>query len=541
MAQHLSPVVPYGDGARVTNLQSVSTIGQESASPKALVGAASPSPKAIVPAAAWDQRNDAATSSVSLAGEKVQSWRLRIEGTLLVMLAIVDNGLCYVTYATVPAFRDHLYNIVDMQLAFLPGLGVALLIFAGLGTLAFGMLLVLVECNKLPLFHEIMNLRLYFSALPCAAVCAIILYYSEQTQWAPFATVTAILFLVICWCLHMRVHYSHQLNVLSKIALDVSWFLALVSGGVLLVLYTTDSIKIISKSGELGCPHADNAMMPVHVLTLDQWYCAPWDLNKTTEISRTPVNSVPVQLSCADTFVSHFGVSIEPHKVFCPVGCLRTYQGSSVIGCGIYTVDSPVCVAAIHAGVLTDQGGEAIVYGRVGVPHFQRCSQNSIVSTERHVTQANQIVSIAQPTGGSSSFFQAGSARRLLTTPLVQGSNGVQIPQAFHFNNMDHTREFIWLKRWEKVSSKEPGVEANKPWTRIKAVTSVRMAGIELENEKVRLGEYPQQPLFSGAQQGQDGGAGECRTFERGVLCRGHGVNLVQLDFCRPQVRTCLG
>jgi len=531
--------VPYGDGARVTDVQSVSTIGlQQSPGGKATVGAESPSSKAIVPAAAWDRRNDAATSAMSLGGEKPQSWRLWMEGSLLVMLAIADNALSYVTYATVPAFRSHLYNIVDMQLVFLPGLGIALLIFAGLGTLSFGMLVVLVECNKLRLFHEIMNLRLCFSALPCGLICAVVLYFTERTQWAPFATLMVILTLVICWCLHMRVHYSHQLNVLSKIALDVSWFVALVSGGVLLVLYTTDSIKLISKSGELKCPFADNAMMPVHLLTTDQWYCAPWDLNKTTEITRTPVNSVAAQLSCADTFVSIFGASVEAHKVFCPIGCLRTFQGSSVIGCGIYSVDSPVCVAAIHAGVLTDQGGEATVYGRVGVPHFQRCSQNSIVSTERHVTQANQLVSVSQPTGGSSSFYQAGSARRLLTTPLVQGTNGIQIPQAFHFSNMDHTREFIWLKRWEKVSSKEPGVEAGKPWTRVKAVTSVRIAGIELEDEKVRLGEYPKQSLFSGPQQGT--GTSQCRTSDRGVLCRGHIVNLVQLDFCRPQVKACL-
>jgi len=529
MAQNLSSVVPFSDGGQESQLAIPG--------PKAPVGAASPSSKAIVPAAAWDRRDDGATSSVTLAANKSRSWQLWIEGSLLVLLAIADNALCYVTYAMVPAFRSHLYNRVDMQLSLLPGLGVALLIFAGIGTASFGVLVILVECNKLPLYHEIMNFRVYFSALPCGLICAMILYFTERTQWAPFANLMAIMLLIMCWCLHMRVHYSHQLNVLSKIALDVSWFLALVCGGVLLVFYTTDSIKLLSKSGELNCPYAENTMMPVHVLTLDQWYCAPWDLNRTTEISRAPVNSAPVQLSCTDTFVSMFGVSIEPHKVFCPVGCLRTYQGSSVIGCGIYSVDSSVCVAAIHAGVLTDQGGEAIVYGRIGVPTFQRCSQNSIVSTQRYVTQVNQLVSISRPTGGSSSH-QAGSTS-LLTTPLVQGSDGIQIPQAFHFNNMDHTREFIWLKRWEKVSSKEPGVEAGKPWTRVKAVTSVRMAGIELEDEKVRLGEYPQQPLLSGPLQGQDTGIGECRTFENGVLCRGFGVNLVQLDFCRPQVKAC--
>mmetsp|Transcript_7976 Transcript_7976/g.18989 ORF Transcript_7976/g.18989 Transcript_7976/m.18989 type:complete len:533 (-) Transcript_7976:72-1670(-) len=530
MSQTLSAVVPYGDDTPVADVQRQGSGGQRGAGLKA-----------IVPAAAWDQRNDAAMSSMELGGEKLQSWRLWIEGTLLVMLAIADNALSYVTYATVPAFHNNLYTIADMQLVLLPGLDIALLILAGLGTASFGLMVVLVECNKLPLFHEIMNFRLYFSALPCGAICAIILYFTEQTRWAPFATLMAISLMVISWCLHMRVHYSNQMHVVSKIGLDVSWFLSLICGTVLLVLYTTDSVKIISKSNMLNCPYADNAMMPVHVRTLDQWYCAPWDLNTTTEISRTPVNSDSVQLSCTDSFVTMFGVSIEPHKVHCPVGCLRTFQGSSVVGCGIYTVDSSVCVSAIHAGVLTDQGGEAIVYGRVGVPHFQRCSQNSIVSTERGVMQIDEVVSVSQSTSGSltSSGSGAGAARRLVTSPFVQGLDGVQIPPAFHFNNMDHTREFIWLKRWEKVSSREAGVQANKPWTRIKAVVSMRMAGIELEEERVRLGEYPQQPLFTEAQPGQESVAGECRVHERGVLCQGGGAALAQLDFCRPQVKTC--
>merc|ERR1719419_1261402 len=163
-------------------------------------------------------------------------------------------------------------------------------------------------------------------------------------------------------------------------------------------------------------------MMPVHVLTLDQWYCVPWDRNKHMEVLRISVNSDAEQLSCLDSFVSAFGVSIEPHRVSCPVGCLRTFERADIVGCGIYAVDSPICIAAIHAGVLTDEGGEATIFGRVGVPLFRRCSQNLIVSTERYVTQVNAAVSVSKP---------AGSGHRLVTAPLVQGSDAVMIPQAF--------------------------------------------------------------------------------------------------------------
>mmetsp|Transcript_39255 Transcript_39255/g.122385 ORF Transcript_39255/g.122385 Transcript_39255/m.122385 type:complete len:391 (+) Transcript_39255:2-1174(+) len=388
-----------------------------------------------------------------------------------------------------------------------------------------------------------MTLRLLFSGLPCGSICAVVLYFAETKEWAPFATLMAVLALAALWCVHVRVHYWREVSVFGKIALDVSWFLALVCAIFLLVLYLSDEFKVISRSGERNCPFVGNEMMPVHVVTLDQWYCTPWDVNQSTAIARAPVSSAAVELTCADTFAGVFGTSIEPHSISCPIGCLRNYQASAVTGCGIYTVDSPLCLAAIHAGVLTDQGGEATVYGRVGVPLFRRCSQNSIVSTERQVIQVNQIVTVTQPAGGYSTFYSssgAGGGRRLVAAPLVQDQQGVQIPQAFHFNNMDNTREFIWLKRWDKVSSTDPGVEAGKPWTRIQAVVSMRMAGIELTDEKVRLGGYPRQPILgAGTPSGQDGRTGICHIRETSLVCQGQSAGIAQVDFCRPQVKSC--
>jgi len=332
--------------------------------------------------------------------------------------------------------------------------------------------------------------------------------------------------------------------------LDISWLIALLCVLVLGVLFAVDQLKVVTRSDELSCPYAPNERMPVHVLPLDRWYCAPWDEDKPMLVSRTPVNSVPVQLTCSDSFIAAFGVSIEPHVIECPDGCLRTFnpmQGTNVVGCGVYAVDSPVCVAAIHTGTLTDSGGQATVYGRVGVSHFKRCSRNSVTSVERYVTQTDGSVTVEpQSSSGSSPFLADGGRRLAVTVPTVLDPQGRPVPQAFHFNNdqpggLPQTREFIWLKKYDKVSSSNLGVEAGKPWTQIEATLSLRFAGIELEDEKVQLGKGIAQALFVQPRDGQvfDARPTECRIRESGVMCKGAGAAVAQLDFCRKEVKQC--
>lgn len=243
-----------------------------------------------------------------------------------------------------------------------------------------------------------------------------------------------------------------------------------------------------------------------------------------------------------------FGVSIESHLVTCPVGCLRNFNtndGTNVVGCGIYTVDSPICVAAIHAGALTDTGGQITVYGRLGVSVFQRCSRNSISSVERYVTQSGGTVSVTQPTSGGSSTFMADGGRRLtVTVPTVLDPQGNTVPQAFHFNNdqpggLPQTHEYVWLKRYEKVDAET--AEDGKPWTQIEATVSLRFAGIELEDERIRIGQTAPQQLFVQPRPGQvfDVRPSECRIRDSGVACQGAGAAVVQLDFCRKEVKEC--
>mmetsp|Transcript_18049 Transcript_18049/g.38537 ORF Transcript_18049/g.38537 Transcript_18049/m.38537 type:complete len:523 (-) Transcript_18049:13-1581(-) len=518
----LSPVVPVGDA--------IVSVGQPTEGPNKL-------PVVSGRQVAWDRRSDEAALAQKGEGAAL-TLAQKAEGTLLVILSIVDNVLCYVTFFTVRKFSGRLYSIVDLNLALLPGLDTALIIFTVMGSLCFVMLILLVECCQLPLFHEIMNFRVYCSACPCAVICAILVYQLERAEWVPMATLTAILCLVFFWCLNMRVRWSHELNVMSKILLDISWFLALICAILLVTFYAFDCLNVITNSEELSCPYVENAKMPIKVHTLDQWYCAPFDAEKRTEVLRAPVSSTPSQLSCSDTFVYVFGASLEPHLIQCPIGCLRTYSGADVIGCGTYTVDSPICPAAIHAGVLTDQGGVATVYGRVGVPHFESCPRNSLLSLERRIAEAGSSVSLTTPAGGGFSSFTlpTGGGRRLAATlPYVATSTGVEIPPAFHFNNLESTREFLWLKQWNEVISEDPRVEDGKPWTRVEVNVSARLAGLELENEMVILGQHPYQPLFSTGTVSSV----QCRVRASGVLCQGAGASMLQLDFCRPEVMSC--
>eukprot|EP00927_Polykrikos_kofoidii_P056618 TRINITY_DN50715_c0_g1_i1.p1 TRINITY_DN50715_c0_g1~~TRINITY_DN50715_c0_g1_i1.p1 ORF type:complete len:522 (+),score=67.34 TRINITY_DN50715_c0_g1_i1:98-1663(+) len=499
----------------------------------------------VAPKVTWDPREDnAAVPPLPI--------RLKVENTLLIALAVFDNCLCYAVFFAVRGFHGRLYNIVDLHFFLLPGIDVSICVVAVLGTACFILMIVLVECLQLPLFHEIMNVRLFVSALPSSILTTIILWISESTETIPFCSLLTSLCFAFAWCLHMRVHYSWQLNVLSKIALDTSGFLAFFLAIAVTVLYISGGIKVLTNSEALECPFAENVMMPVQVLTLNQWHCAEFGRSEAAEITRTPANTEVAEIACSDSFVSIFGVSIESFTIKCPAGCLRAIaqQSLSVIGCGIYAVDSSVCAAAIHNGVLTDAGGTAVVYGRLGVPKFERCSRNSIVSKERRVAQAGSSVALLRESGGSNSAL-GGSRRLRPVVPVVVDTAGTEIPQAFHFNNEERTREFLWLKRFAKVSSRDDRIQAGKPWTRVDGVVSLRLAGVELEDEEVRLGDNGRPSLFqpahlkevegeaSPASASSIQGQPECTVQSTGVRCRGAGAAVLRLDFCQPDVMSC--
>ncbi|MEE6524621.1 hypothetical protein FKM82_024190, partial [Ascaphus truei] len=67
-------------------------------------------------------------------------------------------------------------------------------------------------------------------------------------------------------------------------------------------------------------------------------------------------------------------------EVTCPVGCLN--EKGNVWGSDVYTDDSSICRAAIHAGRLTNEGGKVIVEKTPGQSSYEEITKNGIKSTK---------------------------------------------------------------------------------------------------------------------------------------------------------------
>ena len=66
--------------------------------------------------------------------------------------------------------------------------------------------------------------------------------------------------------------------------------------------------------------------------------------------------------------------------IVCPPGCLDAGVVKPVWGTGVYTSGSPICLAAIHAGVLTEGGGAATLYYQPGQPAYRATIAHGIAS-----------------------------------------------------------------------------------------------------------------------------------------------------------------
>ncbi|CAK0894757.1 unnamed protein product, partial [Prorocentrum cordatum] len=431
---------------------------------------------------------------------------------------LADNVLCYVTFLAVRDRRESgdLYSIVDLRLRLLAGIDTALLVFSIIGTAFFVSLVVFVECWKRPLFLELMTGRVYCSCIPCAVISSILLWNVENAHLSPFASLAITVLFIACWCLHVRC-------------------LALMTLLGLVWLVFERQLHVLTSSDALDCPYVDNSRMPVQVLPLGARFCAGW--GAPTYIVREPVSSIT--LGCGDTFVDVLNASMEVHTVTCPAGCLAHISDSdTLVGCGVYTADSSVCLAAMHDGALTDAGGTTRVHGRLGLPSYRTCSMNGLISEARTVASSGTPVTLETSISATLSYALAtttttAGVRRLATPPAVYGADGLEVPQAFHFNR-EH-REYIHLERYDVSPSSDPGVQDDEPWTRVEATVSAEVAGLLLSGERVRLGSAPGSPLFLPRDPGQvvaGQQAGECVLSGAGVLCRGSGASVLELSFC---------
>ncbi len=93
------------------------------------------------------------------------------------------------------------------------------------------------------------------------------------------------------------------------------------------------------------------------------------------ETPTSPELSSAQDVTCSSRGYDVISTSVSEALVRCPLGCTNS-NSASIWGTDIYTDDSAICIAAIHAGVLTAEGGVVKVIRLDG--------QSSYLGTERN-------------------------------------------------------------------------------------------------------------------------------------------------------------
>jgi hypothetical protein len=97
----------------------------------------------------------------------------------------------------------------------------------------------------------------------------------------------------------------------------------------------------------------------------------------TGEIVRQAEEQTPVRWNSSASMVSP--ETGKTYKFNCPPGGKK----SSVWGTDVYTADSSICNAAVHAGKLTmDEGGSVTIELRPGEPSYKGTTRNGIITND---------------------------------------------------------------------------------------------------------------------------------------------------------------
>lgn len=85
-------------------------------------------------------------------------------------------------------------------------------------------------------------------------------------------------------------------------------------------------------------------------------------------------NLKKIQLTCSDS-INSLAEKADPEFIgTCPGSC----TSGSVWGTDIYTTDSAICIAAIHAGATNSQGGDILITITEGKPAYTGSERNGI-------------------------------------------------------------------------------------------------------------------------------------------------------------------
>lgn len=160
-------------------------------------------------------------------------------------------------------------------------------------------------------------------------------------------------------------------------------------------IYTSDSAMCVAAVHANAATAAAGGDVLVEILGPQDFYAASvrngvststwnhWDLSFRVrslaganvdhdgEVGDLPVKQPPPArgntLTCATTAANLAGGAGSQHDYLCPPGCLT----GSVWGTTIYTDDSAICVAAVHAGVASVMGGPIVLTILPGLPSYQ--------------------------------------------------------------------------------------------------------------------------------------------------------------------------
>lgn len=95
-------------------------------------------------------------------------------------------------------------------------------------------------------------------------------------------------------------------------------------------------------------------------------------------------NLVPQVAECTRTVRIEDVNQNVPYAVFeCPADCVKNGETASVWGTDIYTLDSGLCTAAVHAGAINDaEGGTVLVTWQAGQESYASTERNGVISSE---------------------------------------------------------------------------------------------------------------------------------------------------------------
>ncbi|XP_026190061.1 uncharacterized protein LOC34618374 [Cyclospora cayetanensis] len=143
-----------------------------------------------------------------------------------------------------------------------------------------------------------------------------------------------------------------------------------------------------------------------------------------------------MQLACSDRAVSKKGMIGEPGAVFlgfCPSGCGE--EPAEIRGTFVYTDDSSICKAAIHAGAIGHNGGEIAIVLGYGQQSYWGSTRNGVTSeTSEAQTKSCKVLRGPQHLGRhrvGAHLMTSGTAFRL--QQMEQQGTPIEIPPKFEW------------------------------------------------------------------------------------------------------------